>query len=219
MVRPSQGLDDALLRSGVALYPHWGCAGLSVRRVAEHAGVNPAMLHYHFGSKQAFLQRLLQGIYESLFERLSAGNAQDGLAVDRLRAVLLALGQFLRAHRILIARLALDALSGEAAVRDVLRTNAPRHLGLLMQLLAQAQQEGDVRELPTLQRFLFVMGSVAAPLLAASGAVSLKLAPAWLGSQVEEEVFSDAAILQRIDLALLALGVPAPATSSRRRKT
>ena len=60
MPRPSQNIDEALLRSGLALLPRLGCSGLSVRRVAEHAGVNPAMFHYHFQSKAVFLRSVLQ---------------------------------------------------------------------------------------------------------------------------------------------------------------
>jgi AcrR family transcriptional regulator len=56
MPRPSQDQDQALLAAGAALYPGLGCAGLSVRRVADAAGVNPAMVHYHFGSKDGFLR-------------------------------------------------------------------------------------------------------------------------------------------------------------------
>ena len=76
-----------------------------------------------------------------------------------------------------------------------------------MQLLAQAQAEGAVRELPSLQRFVFVMGAVAAPVLAASGAAHLGLVPPTLARHLDDEVLSDAALAQRIDLALAALGV------------
>jgi AcrR family transcriptional regulator len=45
MPRRSQQIDRALLASARALFPATGCARLSVRAVAEHAGVQPAMLH------------------------------------------------------------------------------------------------------------------------------------------------------------------------------
>jgi len=213
MVRPSQGIDGLLLRSGAALYPLHGCAGLSVRRVAEHAGANPAMLHYHFGNKNAFLRAMLQQTYEGLFERLSHSGPEGGTPPQRLRATLLSLGQFVREQRALVVRLLVDAAAGEPVVHEFLKANAPRHLGLLMRLLAEA---GAGRQLgPPLQCFVFVMGAVVAPVLAAAGASSLKLAPAQLGTLLDTEVLSDAALTQRINLALSALGLP-PARASRK---
>jgi AcrR family transcriptional regulator len=35
----------------MALLPQTGCAGLSVRKVAERAGINLGMFHYHFKSR------------------------------------------------------------------------------------------------------------------------------------------------------------------------
>ena len=78
MPRPSRNVDQALFASGAVLYPQLGCAGLSVRAVAAHAGVTPGMFHYHFESKEAFLRTLLQRFYEDLFSRLSVPAGQGG---------------------------------------------------------------------------------------------------------------------------------------------
>lgn len=205
MPRPSQGIDQALLRSGVALLPQLGCAGLSVRKVAEHAGVNPAMFHYHFGSKAAFLQTLLQQLYEQMYTRLSAGVAQEGPVLQRLEAALLTLAGFVREHHALVGRLAIDAAGGETVVHDFVRANAPRHLGLLLQLLAEAESAGVLRPAPPLQRFVFLMGAVLSPMLLAPAIAALGVAPAIVGAAVQPQVLSDAAIRQRVRWALGAL--------------
>ncbi|HEX5686059.1 MAG TPA: TetR family transcriptional regulator [Ideonella sp.] len=215
MARPSQGIDQALLRSGLALLPQLGCAGLSVRRVAEHAGVNPAMFHYHFGSKAAFLQAVLQQLYEQMFAKLSAGATREGPVLDRLQAALITLGTFVREHHALVGRLAVDAANGETVVHDFVRANAPRHLGLLMQLMAEAEAAGELQPAPPLQRFVFLMGAVLSPMLAAPAMASLGVAPAIVGNAVQAQVLSDAAIKQRVQMALIALRTP---PSARLRK-
>lgn len=209
MPRPSQDQDTALLRAGLALYPQCGCAGLSVRRVAAHAGVNPAMLHYHFGGKPAFLRAVLQQLYETMFARLSASaGGDDGPALPRLRAALFTLATFLREHRAAVGRLLLDAGHGEPVVHEFLRANAPRHLGLLMRLLEQAECEGGLAPRPSLQRFMFVMGAVVAPILASVGVARLDVAPERVTAHLDSQVLSDDAIRDRIEWALLALGGP-----------
>lgn len=205
MPRPSQGIDQALLRSGLALLPQLGCAGLSVRKVAEHAGVNPAMFHYHFGNKAAFLQAVLQQLYEQMFAKLSAGATREGPVLDRLHATLVTLAGFVREHRALVGRLAIDAANGEVVVHDFVRANAPRHLGLLMHLMAEAEAAGELRPTPPLQSFVFLMGAVLWPMLVAPAIASLGVAPAIAGAAVQAQVLSDEAIEQRVQLALGAL--------------
>jgi AcrR family transcriptional regulator len=205
MPRPSQDQDQALLAAGAALYPALGCAGLSVRRVAEAAGVNPAMIHYHFGSKDAFLRALLQQHYEVMFGALSL-NSQGGADVmERLAAALLGVARFVREHRPLIARVWADAQGGEAVAQDFLRANAPRHLGVLMALLQEAEGQGRLPRQPLLTRFSFLMGAVVAPLILVGGMKAIDAVPAGLLAMVGEEVLSDAALQRRIEWALLGL--------------
>jgi len=210
MPRPSQHLDRALLASGRVLFAEAGCAGLSVRQLAGHAGVSPGMFHYHFASKDEFLRALLQQLYDEMFDGLQHQATHDGPPLERLRAALHALARFVREHRRLIARVWHDAASGEPVAREFLRRNAPRHLRLLLALLA----EGRVAPSAPLQGLAFLMGAVVAPLLIIPGFVSLGIT-AGLGSRtVEEQVLSDAAIAGRIDQALLALRSLPPASTS-----
>jgi AcrR family transcriptional regulator len=206
MPRPSQDQDQLLLAAGAALYPQLGCAGLSVRRVAEAAGVNPAMVHYHFGSKDAFLRALLQQHYEAMFSALSLNSQGETDVMERLATALLGLARFVREHRPLIARVWADAQAGEAVAQDFLRANAPRHLGVLMALLQQAEAQGRLpQQQPLLTRFSFLMGAVVAPLILVGGMKAINAVPPVLLAAVDGEVLSDAALQRRIEWALLGL--------------
>lgn len=205
MPRPSQDQDQALLAAGAALYPQLGCAGLSVRRVAEAAGVNPAMVHYHFGSKDAFLRALLQRHYEEMFGALSLHSRGDADVMERLTAALLGVARFVREHRPLVARVWADAQAGVVVAQDFLRANAPRHLGVLMALLQEAESQGRLPRQPLLTRFSFLMGAVVAPLLLVGGLQALNAVPPAVQPDVDGEVLSDAALQRRIEWALLGL--------------
>ncbi|HJV60860.1 MAG TPA: helix-turn-helix domain-containing protein, partial [Albitalea sp.] len=169
MPRPSKNLDLAMLRAGRALFPQAGCAGLSVRAVAEEAGANVGMFHYHFKSKDDFLRLLLQQVYEEIFEGLSGAAAHDGPAIERLRDALNAVAALLAAHRKVFARVWMDAVSGEPVAGEFLRRNAPRHIGLLFGLVEQARAEGSLRDLPTVQCTATLMGAVALPIIFGAG--------------------------------------------------
>lgn len=213
MPRPSRHLDQALLASGRVLYPSLGCAGLSVRALADHAGVTPGMFHYHFQSKEGFLRHLLQQIYEDVFARLSLEAAQPGRPLARLRQALIVVGGFLREHGALIGRVWTDAGAGEPVARQFVRDNAPRHVGLLLALMDEAERAGDISPQPPLQRLTFVMGAVAAPVLVAQRITALKLVPRSLAALIRPQVLSDAAIAARAEMAIAALrqGLAEPA--------
>lgn len=205
MPRPSQRLDAALLASGRALYPDSGAAALSVRAVAEHAGVNPAMLHYHFKSKREFLRALLAQFYESIYASLLHETDCGGPAVERLRAALGFLARALREHRRMILRIWIDAVGGEPIAREFLQANAPRHLGVLFALMREAEAEGALRPTAPGQRAALVLGAVGLPLIFAAALIDRGVAPEALREAFEDQVASDAAIDERIDLVLKAL--------------
>jgi len=208
MARPSRNIEQALLQSGRELYAERGAARLSVRALTQHAGVNLGMFHYHFKTKDAFLAQLLEGWYEEMFVRLRSSAQQAGPSIERLREALFFLASFVRDHAAVLGRVISDAAAGEPVAVEFMRTNAPRHLRVLLALMAQAQKEGSLAKVPPLQRFIFVMSGVAMPLIIAPGIRSLGVAPGVLGDSLETQVMSDKAIRQRIELALKALAVP-----------
>lgn len=205
MPRPGRNIEAALLRSGRALYPECGSAGLTVRALAEHAGVNLGMFHYHFRSKENFLRQLLQQFYEEMFVPLADRAGDAGAPVERLRAALVFLSQFVRDHQEVLGRVFADASAGEPVAADFLRANAPRHLRLLLALMREAEEAGEIAPLPGMQRFVFTMGAVALPLIVVPRIARLKVAPGLVARQLHKQVTSDAAIAQRVELAIAAL--------------
>jgi uncharacterized protein (DUF3820 family) len=125
--------------------------------------------------------------------------------LHRLREALTVLARFIRSHAAILGRVIADARAGDEVAVEFLRTNAPRHLGVLLALMEQAQSEGLLVPMAPLQRFTFVMGAVGAPLLIAPAVRALGVAPEMLGEALQVQVISDEAIAERIDLVLRAL--------------
>jgi AcrR family transcriptional regulator len=213
--RPSRNLDRALLAAGRELFPARGCAGLTVREVADAAGVNLGMFHYHFKSREAFLRALLQSVYEELFAELSASASQmpagtrQARALDFLRAGLQFMGRFVRANRPLLTRVLIDALGKDPIASEFLDRNMPRHIGLLLGLVQQAQKEGSVRsDIPAPNLLGFCAGSLAMPILFGGAMLERGGLAEATGRLIEGALLSDTALDQRIDLALAAISQP-----------
>jgi AcrR family transcriptional regulator len=205
MARPGRNIEHALLKSGRKLYAQRGASGLAVRALTEHARVNLGMFHYHFRTKDEFLRRLLNAWYEEMFEQLSGHIGQDGPPLHRLQEALLFLSRFVRDNRPMLARVMMDAATGQAVAAQFLRDNAPRHLALLLALMQEAERDGLIVPMPPMQRFAFVMGAVGMPLLVAPAMHSIGVAPKVLGTQMQTQVMSDEAIAQRIALVFKAI--------------
>jgi hypothetical protein len=156
-------------------------------------------------------------MYDEGFALLSVEAAADAPALERLRMALRVLGRFLREQRPFVARVWSDASQGQPVAQDFIRANAPRHLALLVGLMAQAEAEGALRAMPALQRFVFVMGAVAAPTFIAPVVAGLGLGGALSPDQVDAQVMSDAAIAARVDLVLDALSLARGTVAQRAR--
>ena len=205
MPRPSRNIDARLLAAGRELYPLTGAAGLSIRKVAERAGANLGMFHYHFGSKDAFVRALLQSLYEQMFAALQTAAAGDPDPIARLRGALKVIARFVRDNRVLLRRLMADAAAGEAPALDFARENFPRHFGVVVALVAASQQAGRLKEVPLVQAVTFLAGAIAAPILVGSAVVDGGLAPPMLAGRFDADVLSNAALDERIDLAIAGL--------------
>ena len=67
-----QAVRDQLIAAARGLFAKQGFDAVSTRAVAEAAQVNPAMIHYYFGSKQGLYEAMLAATFTPLVERLSA---------------------------------------------------------------------------------------------------------------------------------------------------
>ena len=221
--RPSRNLDQALLVAGRALFPQRGCAGLSVREVADSAGVNLGMFHYHFKSREAFLRALMQQAYEEMFATLTLEVARETDPVVNLRNALRVLGRFMRDNRPFLARVFTDALSGERCAREFLRDNMPRHLGVLAKLVAEGQKSGAMIDIPFPQVIGLCGGSLTMPILLGGALLDAGALSPPMAQVIEKCFITDAGIDQRIDLALKAITTNAkthetPPDTPRRRR-
>jgi len=214
MPRPSRNVDERLLAAGRELYPDAGAAGLSIRRIAERAGANLGMFHYHFRTKDQFVRRLLQSMYDEMFASLELA-ASAAAPVAALRGALNVLGRFGRDNGRLLRRLIADALANEPLALEFLRTNMPRHVGVVLGLIVAGQKAGALRPMAPAQALAFLAGSVAAPIVV-GGAIAERALVPGVTFDLAALIGSDEAIAERVDCALagIAAGAVPPATRS-----
>jgi AcrR family transcriptional regulator len=208
VVRPSRNVDQLLIQAGHELLVQTGVRGLSIRQLTEHAGVNLGMFHYHFKTKDAFVRALLEQKYNDMFVNLQMKSKGNASALENLRASINVLARFARDNRLLLVRLLADAAAGESVALDFLRANMPRHIYVEIDLLKQAQKDGALIKLPIPQALAFLVGAVGAPIMVGAAMSQTSFSPVPVRKQLEQFVFTDAAIAERVDMALAGMAAP-----------
>jgi TetR/AcrR family transcriptional regulator len=94
--RDPQATRQALLQAGAALFSERGFDGVSIEDVADGAGVNKALISYHFGGKRALYVAILESAFASMAERLKEIEREAPDARHGLRAFLAAFAQTTR---------------------------------------------------------------------------------------------------------------------------
>jgi len=88
----------ALLAAGAALFGEKGYEAVSIEDVADRAGVNKALISYHFGGKRGLYAEILAHGFREIAARMEAVEAQAPDATAALHGLLQAFDSFRREH-------------------------------------------------------------------------------------------------------------------------
>jgi AcrR family transcriptional regulator len=89
---------QALLVAAAALFSERGFDGVPIEDVAARAGVNKALISYHFGGKRGLYAAVLESGFAEMAERLRAVEAEARDARQALRGLLEAFQRVAREH-------------------------------------------------------------------------------------------------------------------------
>ncbi|MBW1878371.1 MAG: TetR/AcrR family transcriptional regulator [Deltaproteobacteria bacterium] len=136
---------ERILRSADTLFGEAGFDGTTTREIAEASGVNKALIHYHFASKDALFQAVLDRYYDKLDQVLRVVLEEEGPLPDRFVRLIDAYTDFLRDNRN-YSRMIQREVSGGRHVGDILaRMVPPFQAGVaLMERAFPSTREGEL---------------------------------------------------------------------------
>jgi AcrR family transcriptional regulator len=79
---------EALLVAAHELMAEKGYPRVTVREVAERAGVQAGLVNYHFGGKTGLLRSAVASISQEMLERVRQAVAHEGSTEERFRALI-----------------------------------------------------------------------------------------------------------------------------------
>jgi len=135
-------LQSRVLDIAEELFAEQGYAATSVRQLANQAGVNPALVHYYFGSKRKLLTAVMDRALLPLADGISAMKASGSGRVQDMATLLIKMAAEHPSMPRLITR---EVMLSSGETKEMFAKNyAPRLGGALPELFKKEQSAGRI---------------------------------------------------------------------------
>jgi len=127
-VREDDGTRERILAAARTEFIENGLRGARMQEIADRAGSNKALLHYHFRDKESLYQSVLQSIVDTVRERILAvasSRLGDGTAEETIRGLVHAYMTVLREHPECVGMLMRELADGGRNIAPLLEALAP----------------------------------------------------------------------------------------------
>ena len=150
--RDPEATRQALLQAGAALFSERGFDGVSIEDLAGRAGVNKALISYHFRGKRRLYVAILESAFAAMADRLKEIEAAAPDAREGLRAFLAAFEQMTRERAGFPTLFLREVLS--TGIEPVLAPHLVEIVGVSRRLGERGAREGLFRRVdPVLLHF------------------------------------------------------------------
>lgn len=159
--RDGEATREALLAAAAVLFAAHGYDGTTVDVIAMKAGVNKAMINYHFQGKGGLYKAILRrdfGWATTRLDELEQGTLRADAKLARFVSIF---GELHQRRPGLSAILLREAMSGGHGLDAALVQSIRRIFGAVQAIIAQGIAEGTFREVDPLFMHHTVVGSLA----------------------------------------------------------
>ncbi|HEY7039639.1 MAG TPA: TetR/AcrR family transcriptional regulator [Methylomirabilota bacterium] len=155
------GSREALLAAGTELFAERGFDGVSVSAIALKAGVNRAMISYHFGGKRDLYRAILAATFGEIVAEVERIAASPAPAPQALREVMATIGETASRHHPHFCTMMLrEVLTGGARLEPATLAQPLRVMGAVQRIVERGVREGRFRAVDPLLTHLSLIGSL-----------------------------------------------------------
>jgi TetR/AcrR family transcriptional regulator len=159
--RNASGTREALLAAGTELFAERGYDGVPVWAIAQMAGVNKAMVSYHFGGKRKLYRAIVDATFADIISRVERLAASSRTASELLRELVAVMGDMAtRRNPHFCTMMLREALSGGKHLDPEVAAKPLRVLAAVRQILERGVREGDFRPVDPVLTHLSLVGSL-----------------------------------------------------------
>jgi TetR/AcrR family transcriptional regulator len=149
---------QALLAAGARLFSERGFDGVPIDDLAERAGVNKALISYHFGGKRGLYSAVLSSAFRAIAERLQAIEGEGHGARETLHRLLLAFDGLRRERPDFPSLFIREVLT--SGVDPAVAPYMVEIIGVVRRLAERGAREGVFRRVNPLELHFGLVGSL-----------------------------------------------------------
>jgi TetR/AcrR family transcriptional regulator len=159
--RDAAATRKALLTAGAELFAERGYDGVPVWTIAAKAGVNKAMISYHFGGKRKLYRAIMDVTFSEIVSRVESLADSPRPTPDLLRALVADVADLAtRRHPHFCAMMLREVLAGGKHLEPTLVAMPARVLAAVQRIVERGVREGTLRRVDPLLTHLSLVGSL-----------------------------------------------------------
>jgi AcrR family transcriptional regulator len=159
--RDAAGTREALLAAGAALFAEHGYDGVPVADIAQRAGVNKAMINYHFGGKRPLYLAIVGATFDEIVASVERLAASPRPAPELLRELIAVVSEAVtRRHPHFCTMMLREVLAGGSNIEPMLVAHPVRLLSAVQDIVARGVRSGDFRHVDPVLTHLSLVGSL-----------------------------------------------------------
>ncbi len=154
--------EKAIFQAALEVFSRKGKDGARMQEIADQAGINKAMLHYYFRSKDLLYTSVFAHVMSSFFSKLESVMAKPGPFLDRLEEMV---GVYIDMHAAQpeVARLWVqENLNGAPVARQILQQGLQTGAGpgphILLERVRKAVDDGELQPVEPIQLMISILG-------------------------------------------------------------
>ncbi len=162
-----QATRDRILAAAHRVFLSKGTAKARTQEIADEAGVNKALVHYYFGTKDALANAVFAAAAGQFMPRIFGILGSESLTLEeKVRAVVREQVDFHLARPYLAGYVISEAHAEPERVRGVMAAAGSAPLGVLRKQLAAAAASGQLRRISAEQFVVSLIGLLVFPFVA-----------------------------------------------------
>jgi len=159
--RDAVATREALVFAGTTLFAERGYDGVPVSAIAQKAGVNKAMINYHFGGKRKLYLAIVSATFAEIVASVERLADSPRPAPEVLRELVAVVGEMAtRRHPHFCTMMLREIVAGGKHLDPELIDKPARMLGAVQRIVARGVRDGDFRPVDPLLTHLSLVGSL-----------------------------------------------------------
>ena len=172
--------EQIILERAKKVFMQKGFAGARMQEIADAAGINKAMLHYYFRSKEQLFKVIVEEIMQGLIPQLGDALAGEGSVIEKLEKVIRLYISIIGENPFVPLFVLHELSQNRTSFITTMKKKAarfPNFPAFFLQVL-QEQAEAKIKQVQPVHLIMNVMGMVVFPFIARPMVINLVGIPA-----------------------------------------